>query len=68
MNKYLRRRKNFSIFILIVGLLFIIFKESIALAIFGTTFIVTFYFFYGGFILFSIGVISLARLYFHGDI
>ena len=68
MNRHLKRRRNLSIISLIAGLLIIVFKEYVAIAVFGTTLIATFPVIMVGYLLFGLGVASLARLYFYGDI
>ena len=62
MNKHLKRRRNFSMILLTVGVLMLVFSNW-ANFIFGPLLMM-----WGGIVFFVMGVSSLARLYFHGDI
>ncbi|MBS3076537.1 hypothetical protein J4481_02230 [Candidatus Pacearchaeota archaeon] len=62
MNKHLKRRRNFSIILVVIGALMLIFNDR-ADFIFGPLLMM-----WGGIVFVVMGVSGLARLYFHGDI
>ncbi len=62
MNRYLKRRRNFSVILIIVGVLMLIFNDK-ANFIFGPILMK-----WVGLIFLVLGVSGLARLYFHGNI